>query len=170
MYCCFRNLNFQQFHYAWIRISKVEMLMKFEDMQEMLEMRDLTLKQNWSMEYCEDINNQCWRWRQYFSLKCLYLPVCPHGITTQKTNINIFTTGRTSNLIHINNIFITRHKKNFNCWWRIVSSFSKQAAALCIVKLFLHQKNKLWNYVNSLHSHCLLRQLQLLGLTWTQSV
>jgi hypothetical protein len=33
-------------------------------------------------------------WRQYVSLKCWY----PHSITNQKTNIDIFTVVRTSNL------------------------------------------------------------------------
>jgi hypothetical protein len=39
-----------------------------------------------------------WRWRQYVSPKRWYLPTNLHGITTQKKNINIYTSVRTSNL------------------------------------------------------------------------
>jgi hypothetical protein len=35
---------------------------------------------------------QPWRWRQYVPPKCRYLPTSPHGVTTQKTNTDIFTT------------------------------------------------------------------------------
>jgi hypothetical protein len=38
------------------------------------------------------------RWRQYVPAKRWYLPR-PHDVTTQKTNIDIFTTVRTSNLM-----------------------------------------------------------------------
>jgi hypothetical protein len=37
--------------------------------------------------------------RQYVPLKRWYLPLSPHGFTTQKNNIDIFTAVRTSDLI-----------------------------------------------------------------------
>jgi hypothetical protein len=40
-----------------------------------------------------------WRWRQHVSPKRRYIPTNLHGITTQKNNINIYTSVRTSNLI-----------------------------------------------------------------------
>jgi hypothetical protein len=39
------------------------------------------------------------RWMQYVPPKHWYLPTNPHGITTHKTNTDIFTAMRTSNLI-----------------------------------------------------------------------
>jgi hypothetical protein len=38
-----------------------------------------------------------WRWRQYVPPKRWYLPTSPHGVTTQKTNTDIFAL-RTSHL------------------------------------------------------------------------
>jgi hypothetical protein len=43
------------------------------------------------------------------SLKHWYLPASPHGSTTQKTNINIFTAMRTSNLCK-NVVYLFRNK------------------------------------------------------------
>jgi hypothetical protein len=37
--------------------------------------------------------------REQFPPKHWYLPASPHGVTTQKTNIDIFTALRTSNLV-----------------------------------------------------------------------
>jgi hypothetical protein len=45
------------------------------------------------------LNLQPWRWRQYVHPKRWYLPTNPHYVTAQKTNIDIFTAVRTSNLI-----------------------------------------------------------------------
>jgi hypothetical protein len=42
-----------------------------------------------------------WRWRHYVCLKCWCLPTSPQGITTQKTNTDIFTAMRTSNFIQV---------------------------------------------------------------------
>jgi hypothetical protein len=39
-----------------------------------------------------------WRWRQYVSPKCLYLPTSPHGVTAQKNIIIIIIAARKSNL------------------------------------------------------------------------
>jgi hypothetical protein len=36
--------------------------------------------------------------------KLLYLPTIPHGVTIQKTNIDIFTAVRTSNNINMYNV------------------------------------------------------------------
>jgi hypothetical protein len=41
------------------------------------------------------------RRRQYVPPKHWDLPTSPHGVTTQKTNINIFTTVRPSNFIRV---------------------------------------------------------------------
>jgi hypothetical protein len=40
-----------------------------------------------------------WRWTQYVSPKRWYLPTSPHSVTTQKTNIDIFTAVRTSHFM-----------------------------------------------------------------------
>jgi hypothetical protein len=42
-----------------------------------------------------------WRWRQYLPPKRRYLPTSPYGVATQKTNIDIFTAVRTSNLTRV---------------------------------------------------------------------
>jgi hypothetical protein len=39
-------------------------------------------------------------------LRNIVICLCPHGITTEKTNINIFTAGRNSNLIIIDIVLI----------------------------------------------------------------
>jgi hypothetical protein len=39
---------------------------------------------------------QHWKWRQYVPPKCWYLPLRPNGVKTQKANVDIFTTVRTS--------------------------------------------------------------------------
>jgi hypothetical protein len=41
---------------------------------------------------------------QNVPLKCWNLPISPHSITTQKTNINIFTAVRTSNLMILSSL------------------------------------------------------------------
>jgi hypothetical protein len=43
-----------------------------------------------------EINCTLGRWRQYVHPKRWYLPTSLHGVTTQKTNIVIFTAMRTS--------------------------------------------------------------------------
>jgi hypothetical protein len=50
---------------------------------------------------CNFDDLQPWRWRKYVYLECLYLSTSPHSVTTQKTNIDIFTSLRTSNLIQL---------------------------------------------------------------------
>jgi hypothetical protein len=42
---------------------------------------------------------QGWRWRQHVSPKRWYLHSSPKGVTTQETNIDIFTAVRTSDLM-----------------------------------------------------------------------
>jgi hypothetical protein len=44
---------------------------------------------------------------EYVPQKQWYLPTSPHGITTQKTNINILNTMRTSNLIKLSEILVS---------------------------------------------------------------
>jgi hypothetical protein len=46
-------------------------------------------------------SHQPWRRKQYVPPKCWHLPTSPHGVITQKTNIDIFTAVRTSNLVLI---------------------------------------------------------------------
>jgi hypothetical protein len=52
---------------------------------------------------------QGWIWRQYVPLKRWYRPASPHGFTTQKTNIDIFTAMRTSS--HIGYWVVSRNFK-----------------------------------------------------------
>jgi hypothetical protein len=49
--------------------------------------------------YVDDVVLGCdaWRWKQYISPKLWYLSTSPHGVTTQKNSIVIFTAVRTSN-------------------------------------------------------------------------
>jgi hypothetical protein len=44
-------------------------------------------------------------WRQYVPPKRWPLPTSPHGVTTQKTNIDVFTAVRTSNFVYCNTTF-----------------------------------------------------------------
>jgi hypothetical protein len=46
-------------------------------------------------------------WRQYVPSKRWYIPSNPHGVTTQKTNIDIFTSVRPSNL---KNCYVIKNK------------------------------------------------------------
>jgi hypothetical protein len=41
------------------------------------------------------------KWRQFFLLKCWYIPTSPNGIPPQKTNMDISNIARTPNLMHI---------------------------------------------------------------------
>jgi hypothetical protein len=43
--------------------------------------------------------DQPWKWGRYFPPNRFHLPPSPHGVTTQKTNIDIMSSVRTSNLI-----------------------------------------------------------------------
>jgi hypothetical protein len=58
---------------------------------------------------------QPWRWKQHVSPKRWYLPMSPHGITTQKNNVVIFTTVRTLNLIHKVRIKVCNNKNIYLC-------------------------------------------------------
>jgi hypothetical protein len=50
---------------------------------------------------------QPWRWRQYIPPKRWYLPTSPHGVTTQKISIDIFTAVRTSNHIIFDHTWVS---------------------------------------------------------------
>jgi hypothetical protein len=54
------------------------------------------------------IRRLCWKWF-YFPPKRWFLPISPHGVTTQKTNIDIFTAVRTSNLMLTCLFFLGEH-------------------------------------------------------------
>jgi hypothetical protein len=60
--------------------------------------------------YC--LHRHCWRWRQHVSPNCWYLPASPHGITTQKITIAVFT-GPTHSCIST-----SRAGYSSFWWWR----------------------------------------------------
>jgi hypothetical protein len=52
--------------------------------------------QSFGGTYCLNLHD--WKWRQYVPSKRWYLPTSPHGVETQKANIDIFIVMRTSNI------------------------------------------------------------------------
>jgi hypothetical protein len=76
--------------------------------------------------YC--LHLQDWGWRQYVPPKRWYLPTSPHGISTQKNNIDIFTAVRTSNLAQVreiehDSVFLLLCLTSHRAWWLWVMSW-----------------------------------------------
>jgi hypothetical protein len=60
------------------------------------------------------------------SLKRRYLPTSPHGVTTQKNNIDIFTAVITSNLTQIMMLFLTYFLKYYCSFEFLRAKYSPQ--------------------------------------------
>jgi hypothetical protein len=66
----------------------------------------------WGVTLCGFVGRyRSWRWRQYISPKRWYLPTRPHDVTCQKSNIDIFTAVRTSDITK--RVWINIRKKLF---------------------------------------------------------
>jgi hypothetical protein len=78
---------------------------------------DLWVDTNSLEEYSTSIFRQPWRWRQYVPPKRWYLPISPHGVTTQETNIDIYSAVRISNRYYRNTG--THFFENSDSWWTV---------------------------------------------------
>jgi hypothetical protein len=110
-----------------------------------------------------------WRWRRYVPSKRWYLPTSPHGVTAQKTKIDIFSVVRISDCIWVH-IYIFRNliqilkKETGNedrtrpTAWLHYCSFSDRQIRITILVFSTHetkQRNVRFDLLGSKAVHCL---------------
>jgi hypothetical protein len=74
--------------------------------------------------YSQDAHSRIPHWREYVPPKHWYLPTSLHGITTQKTNTDIFITVRTSDLTPID-YFIKKVKLHCSRYSGVLCNHSR---------------------------------------------
>jgi hypothetical protein len=126
--------------------------------------------------YCPHLQSwnslQLCRWRQYVPPKRLYIPTRLYDVTTHKTNIEIFTTVRTSNIIFLNMLIwivcVSWSNRQFKIWWILTAITDHSDLRFSVRPWFWHNPRS-WRVVvvltvNNLEDLFLVTLIEYVGM------